>query len=112
MREFELRRTTKETDISLWLSLEGGEAVVEEQIGNEQGDVFFAQHLAVACGGKLVLAQEQEPGNGEDTEAARQEGTGGILFRQARAEDCERSHKNCRCAKRNDACRSQKLQSH
>ncbi len=55
MREFELRRTTKETDISLWLSLEGGEAVVETGCGflNHMLELFahhgrFGLHLNCA----------------------------------------------------------------
>ena len=33
MREFELKRATKETDISLWMSLEGGEVIIETGCG-------------------------------------------------------------------------------
>lgn len=56
MREFELKRTTKETDISLWLSLEGGESSIQTGCGflNHMLELF-AYHgrfgLRVSCVG-------------------------------------------------------------
>lgn len=58
MRESELRRTTKETDISLWLSLEGGEATIETGCGflNHMLELF-AHHgrfgLRLSCVGDV-----------------------------------------------------------